>query len=247
MQSDISTTTSVRALTARLPALDAHVLRTSLLLTGVFTSAWLSLAVVDTESLVPSIWPAGAFTAGLYLTSPKRLRPRLLASCFGLMLLAHLLAGYDWRVALGFTASSIAASWLVRPLLVRGLDGRRAALLDQGDVSRLIGAIALSSLVAGAGCGLTAWATGNGSPWLGSLGAFGATAAALMILLPLFLETLRFEPLASSRERIIQGVLTLGTTTAVFASTNVPLVIFAVMPSSRGTRSAARCARPPSC
>ncbi len=146
------------------------------------------------------------------------------------MLLAHLLAGYDWRVALGFTASSIAASWLVRPLLVRGLDGRRAALLDQGDVSRLIGAIALSSLVAGAGCGLTAWATGNGSPWLGSLGAFGATAAALMILLPLFLETLRFEPLASTRERIIQGVLTLGTTTAVFASTDAPLVIFAVMP-----------------
>ena len=66
--------------------------------------------------------------------------------------------------------------------------------------------------MAGVGCGLTAWATGHGDPWLGALGAFGATAAALMVLLPLFLETLTFEPLAGRRERIIQGVLTLGTT-----------------------------------
>ena len=58
------------------------------------------------------------------------------------MLAAHLLAGLRLAVALGFTASSVAAAWLVRHQLVRGLDGRRAALLDQGDVSRLIGAIA---------------------------------------------------------------------------------------------------------
>ena len=51
-----------------------------------------------------------------------------------------------------------------------------------------------------------------------------------MVLLPLFLETLTFEPLAGRRERVIQGALTLGTTFAVFMSTNAPLVIFAVMP-----------------
>ena len=41
-------------------------------------------------------------------------------------------------VAVGFSASSVAAAWVVRHQLVRGLDGRRAALLYQGDVSRLI-------------------------------------------------------------------------------------------------------------
>ena len=118
----------------------------------------------------------------------------------------------------------------MRASCVRGLDGRRAALLDQGDVSRLIGAIAVGSAVAGARLRPDRRATGDGSPWLGALAAFGATAAALMVLLPLFLETLTFEPLAGTRERVIQGVLTLGTTVAVFMSTDAPLVIFAVMP-----------------
>ena len=85
-------------------------------------------------------------------------------------------------------------------------------------------------MVAGVGCGLTAWATGHGNPWLGALGAFGATAAALMVLLPLFLETLSFEAIAGTRERVIQGALTLGTTVLVFISADFPLVIFAVMP-----------------
>ncbi len=214
----------------RRPTLTARAARIPLLLVAVFVSAWLALVVVDTESLVPAIWPAGGVAAGLLLTSPRRLRRGLLAACFALMVLAHLLTGYDWVVAVGFSASSVAASWLLRHLLVRGQDVRRAALLDQGDVSRLVGAITTSSVVAGVGCGLTAWVTDNGDPLLGALGAFGATAAALMILLPLFLETLAFEPLAGARERIVQSVLTLGTTTAVFVATDAPLVIFAVMP-----------------
>ncbi|MET0838749.1 MAG: ATP-binding protein, partial [Marmoricola sp.] len=202
----------------------------SLLLIGVLGSAWLALTVVDAASLVPVIWPAVGLTAGLLLTSPRRLRPALLAASFVLMLAAHLLQGYEWTVAVCFSASSVAAAWVVRHQLVRGLDGRRAALLDTGDVSRLVGSITAGSLVAGLGCGLTSWITGHGTPWLGALGAFGATAAALMVLLPLFLETLSFEAIAGPRERTIQGVLTLGTTVAVFISADAPLVIFAVMP-----------------
>ena len=186
--------------------------------------------MVDAESLVPALWPAGGLAAGLLLTSPGHLRPGLTAGVFALMLAAFLLQGYDWTVAIGFSASSAAAAWVVRAQLVRGLDGRRAALLDQGDVSRLIGAITVGSAVAGIGSGLTVQLTGDGVPWLGALSAFGASAASLMVLLPLFLETLTFEPLARRRERVIQGALTLGTTFAVFMSTNAPLVIFAVMP-----------------
>jgi PAS domain S-box-containing protein len=205
-------------------------LRITLLLVGVFATSWLALTVVEADSLVPSLWPAGGLAAGLLLTSPRHLRAGLTGAVFGLMLAAYLLQGYDWTVAVGFTASSVAAVWVVRIQLVRGLDGRRAALLDQGDVSRLIGAITVGSAVAGLGSGLTVLLSGDGVPWLGALGAFGANAAALMVLLPLFLETLIFDPLAGRRERVIQGLLTLGTTFAVFLSTNAPLVIFAVMP-----------------
>ena len=88
---------------------------------------------------MPAIWPAAGLTAGLLLTSPGRLRPALTAVSFLLMLAAHLLQGYQLSVALGFSASSVAAAWVVRHQLVRGLEGGRAALLDQGDVSRLIG------------------------------------------------------------------------------------------------------------
>jgi PAS domain S-box-containing protein len=217
-------------MTAPVTPLTTRHLRMALLLVGVFGSSWLALTVVDAGSLVPALWPAGGLAAGLLLTSPSRLRPALTAAVFVLMLAAFLLQGYEWAVALGFSVSSVASAWTVRAQLVRGLDGRRAALLDQGDVSRLIGAITIGSAVAGLGCGLTVQITGDGVPWLGAVGAFGATAAALMVLLPLFLETLTFEPLAGRRERVFQGVLTLGTTFAVFMSSNAPLVIFAVMP-----------------
>ena len=231
MQSESSTATRPRlTLLSEAPPVSARQLRIALLLLGIGLSAWAGLGGVHAESLVPALWPAAGLAAGLLLTSPSRLRPALASVTFVLLLAAHLVQGYDWVVALGFSLSSVAAVWVVRALLVRGLDGRRAALLDQGDVSRLVGAITMGSLVAGLGCGLTVWVTGDGTPWLGALGAFGAHAAALMVLLPLFLETLAFTPLASNRERIIQTVLTLGTTVAVFISTDAPPVIFAVMP-----------------
>jgi PAS domain S-box-containing protein len=216
---------------ARLNAhVDSRTIRLALLLLAVFWSAWLVLTIVDTDSLVPCLWPAGAFAAGLHLTSPRRARPHLLAASFALMLLAHVVAGVPWAVGLGFSASWTASAWVTRWVLVRGKDGRRAALLDSGDVAWLVGTITAASAVASAGCGLTAWLTGHGSPWWGALGAFGATAAALMILLPLFLDTLEFEPIAGSRERVITGLLTLGSTIAVFANGDAPLVVFGVMP-----------------
>jgi PAS domain S-box-containing protein len=203
-------------------------LRAALLLAAVFASALLVLSDVEADSLVPVLWPAAGLAAGLLLTSPARARPWLAGAVFVLMVVAHLLSGYDWVVAVGFSLSSVVSAWVVRSVLVRG--ERRAALLDYGDVSRLIGAITVGSAVAGLGSGLTVLATGDGVAWLGAVGAFGATAAALMVLLPLFLETLTFEALAGLRERVIQGALTLGTTVLVFISTDAPLVIFAVMP-----------------
>ncbi len=208
----------------------ARTARIGLLLVAVFVSAWAAIAVVNTPSEIPAIWPAGGVLAGLLLTSPTRMRPWLLVSGGVLILLAYLIHGYDALPSLFFTASFVAASWLVRSRLVHGLGGRHAVLRDSGDVSRFVGAITVGSLLAGAGCGLTNWLFGLGNPWLGALCAFGASAAALMVLLPLFLATASFAPIAGHRERVVQTVLTLGTTVAVFLNTDSPPVVFAVMP-----------------
>jgi PAS domain S-box-containing protein len=205
-------------------------LRTVLLLLAVLVAAWVATAVVHTPSGVPMIWPAGGFLAGLLLISTRRLRPVLCLVGFLLILSAYLVNGYDWAVATGFSASFALAAWVVRSRLVAGLVQHRAALHDQGDVSRLIGAISMGSALAGIGCGLTSLTVGRGDALYAALSAFGASAAALMVLLPLFLETVSFEPLAGARERVVQATLTVGTTMAVFVSADVPLVVFAVMP-----------------
>ncbi|MCW2849195.1 MAG: domain S-box protein [Marmoricola sp.] len=208
----------------------AQRVRISLLLLAVFLSAWAAIAVVDSPSQVPAIWPAGGIVAGLLLTSPGWTRRWLLGASLSLIVVSYALHGYDLVPALGYSASFVGAAWVVRNRLVKGLGGRRAALRDSGDVSLFIGAIVAGSLVAAAGYGLTDWLVGEGNPWLGAMCAFGANAAALMVMLPLFLEAVTFKALAGPRERVIQAVLTLGTTVAVFYSSGFPLVVFAVMP-----------------
>ena len=188
------------------------------------------MAFVDTPSQVPTIWPAGGLVAGLLLTSPRRLRPWLTGASVLLILVAYLGQGFAPVPALGYTLCFVAAAWVVRTRLVAGLDGRRVALRDSGDVSRFIGAVATGSLVAGAGYGFTDLLAGQGDPLLGALGAFGANAAALLVTLPLFIEAVRFEPIAGTRERVVQATLTIGTTLALFLTSDLPLIIFAVLP-----------------
>ena len=208
----------------------ARPVRISLLLLALFAAAWVEIAVGQAPSQTPTIWPAGGMLAGLLLTSSRRLRPWLLGAGLLLILTAYLGNGYDVMPALGFSLSFVAAAWLVRERLVAGLEGRRAALRDSGDVSRFVAAIAAGSALAGLGSGLTVWATGHGNPLLGALGSFGANAAAMIVLLPLFLSAVSFEPVAGRRERIVQATLTLGTTLAVFMITDAPPIVFVVMP-----------------
>jgi hypothetical protein len=159
-------------------------LRLAFLLLAVLVSAWLAVGAIRTSSQVPPIWPAGGLVAGMLLTSPRRLRIWLLVTSLLLTVAAYLAHGYSWEVSLGFGLSFVGASWLVRWRLVEGLEGERVALRDQGAVSRLVSGIAIGSMVAGVGCGLTSWLAGFGSPWLGAICAFGASAAAMMVLLP---------------------------------------------------------------
>lgn len=200
------------------------------LLALVFVSAWVSVSTSSGGSLVPAVWPPAGVAAGLLLTTPSRLRPLVAAVTAVLLALADVLHGADLLVSVAFAVSTVAGVVVVRAVLVAGRDGRRAALMDQGDVSRMIGAIALGSATAAAGHGATVLLAGEGNPWLAALSAAGSHAAALMVLLPLFLEKLSYRPLASTRERGIQTVITIGTSILVFTPTGAPQLIFAVMP-----------------
>ncbi len=227
--SDLQTTT--KRATAIAPLLTgAQAVRLSLLLLAVLASAWVAATVVSGANQVPAIWPAGGVVAGLLLTSPRRLRSGVLVASLLLIFAAFLANDYDAVTALGFSASFVAAAWLTRERLVAGLGNRRAVLRDSGDVSQFVGAMAAGSALAGVGCGLTLWVTGHAHAFLGALEAFGAYAASVMVLLPLFLRAVSFEPIAGPRERVIQATLTIGTTLAVFLSTDAPPVVFAVMP-----------------
>ncbi|GAB3083174.1 hypothetical protein GCM10027080_35400 [Pedococcus soli] len=202
--------------------------RVVLLQLSVFAAAWLVLGDVDASSRVPAVWPAVGLIAGFHLTSSRVWRPRLLAAGFAVMVVAYLLRGYPLAIATGFSASSVVAAHVVRQRLIRS--SGRAALLDKGDVSTMIGSTAMGAAVAGLGYGAVCAVTGTGNPLLGALAAFGSHTASLMVLLPLFLRTPRFQPLAGQRERLVQSVILLATTVVVFVVADAPPIIFVVMP-----------------
>jgi PAS domain S-box-containing protein len=205
-------------------------LRHALLLGLVLASSWLVLLGIDPESVVPPAWPASGLAAGLYLTSPRRYRPTVLAATFVLVLTAHLLHGVAVPTAVAVGTISAVEVWLVRRLLLHGLGGRDVGLLERGDVPRLVLVTCTAALASAGGYAAIAGATGDGTPWLTGLAVFGTHAASLLVLLPLFLASPWFPAIADVRERVAQWVLTLGTAVAVFTSADTPPILFAVMP-----------------
>lgn len=204
--------------------------RQALLLALLLGTSWLVLLAAPAEGGVPPAWPASGLAAGLYLTSPHRHRPIVLVATFVLVLAAHLMHSAD--AATAFLASGLVAleAWLVRRLLLRGLDGREVAVAARGDVARLTGAAVAASAVSAAGFAGLAGLTETGTPWLVGLAVLATHVASLLILLPLFLATPNFPAAAGVPERALLGGLALAITVAVFTGAEAPPMAFAVMP-----------------
>lgn len=202
--------------------------RAVLLQVSVFAAAWAVLGHVDAASRVPAMWPAAGLIAGLHLTSSRVWRPWLLAGSFLVLVAAYLMRDYSPVLAVGFSMSSVVAAHVVRRQLTRGTGW--ATLLHRGDVSTMIGATVLGSAVAGLGYGAVCALTDTGDALLGALAGFGSHTASMMVLLPLFLKTPRFQPLAGQRERLVQSLILVATTVVVFMLADAPPIIFAVMP-----------------
>ena len=152
------------------------------------------------ESLVAPVWPAAGVMAGTLLLVPWSRTVLWLAVWLPGIVVVHVGAGAAPLAALGMGAACVLESWVVRRLL-RPEDGV-PALLDDGDVSRTVRAIALGAATAATGFAGVNALTGQGDPGLTAVAVFGTHAAALMVLLPLFLRTPTFPALASVQERV---------------------------------------------
>ncbi len=203
--------------------------RPSLILGLVLLGSWVVL-FAPSASLVPPAWPAAGLLAGLLLTSGPARRPALAAVGGIALVVAHALHGVGLPVAAALAAVSVTEALVVSHLMTRGTGHGPPTLLVDGDVSRLIRGIAVGAAVAAAGYALVGRLSGDGSPWLGAAGAYATHAASLMIILPVFLRTPAFAALAPRRERIAQWTLAVGTTLVIFASSDVPPLVFLVMP-----------------
>lgn len=222
------TTELSSAVRSRLPEL-VPTLLPALLLTVLFASSLGLLLTVDTESRVPAAWPAAGLLTGLLLVTDSSRRGVTASVGALLLVLAHLLAGYDTLSAAGFVLASVVGSGVTLRRLHRGRQ-RRVGLLEEGDVSRLIAAATQGAAAAALVSAATVILSGSGSPWLAALAVWGTNAAAQLMLVPLFLEGLPFAPVAARRERIVQSLLTIGVTALLFSFAGAPPLVFAVMP-----------------
>ena len=204
--------------------------RVAVLLVLVLGTSWALLAAADTVSGVPAGWPAAGLLTGLLVITERPHRAGVSALAGVLIVLAHLLVGDAALIAFGSAISSVAGTWVAWWRLRRGLGERRLGMVEEGDVSRLIAAASLGSLVSAVGMGTTLLLADVGNPVLGGIAVFGTHAAAQLMLVPLFLDGPAFAAYAPRRERLVQIVLTLGVTVLVFGFTSSPPLVFAVMP-----------------
>ncbi len=188
------------------------------------------LLLVEPGGGVPVAWPAVGLLTGLLLVSDPVRRGSHVALGGLLLVVAHLVAGLEPAVALGASAATMTGAVVTWWWLRRGQGRRRVGLTQEGDVSRLIAAATLGSAASAAATALLFVLTATDGPGLAALAVFGTHSAAQLVLLPLFLAGRQFKALAPSRERIVQSVILLGATAAIFSYAAAPPLVFAVMP-----------------
>lgn len=186
-------------------------------------------ATVDAgEGTMPLLWPASGLAVGLLLVSSPRWRVFWLAGLGMWTFLAGLHLDIPTAQGAGIAVGAVLAALVTWSLLVHGRE--EARLSDVGDISRLVGAVAAGAATAGvlaavvtAQYGVTPW-------WQTGLVVAGGKAAAMLVLLPLFVRPDRFEAPAPPVERLAQGMLTLGATALIFSGVLAVPLVFAVLP-----------------
>jgi PAS domain S-box-containing protein len=174
------------------------------------------------------MWPAGLTTAAL-LALPRAHATPAAAGVALVGFATFLLGGRPLDFAVVGGVAVLAESLVVAHLLTAG-GTRPARLVDDHDLSRFVVAVTAGAVVAGAIAGAGAWLLTDSRPLLTGLGTTAGHMSSALVLLPLVIPTDTHAPLADTSERVVQWVVTLGVTVAVFVPHDFPSLLFLLMP-----------------
>jgi PAS domain S-box-containing protein len=175
------------------------------------------------------LWPVGLATGALCRV-PARARPGALAALFAIAVLTMWWGGRPLDVAWGLAAGATLGSWVVWRLTC-GPKGQWTRLVSDRDFLRFIRASISGALLAGLVAGATSAVTGWGSPALVGLATGVAHLACQLVVVPFFLRLQDRPSLASAAETAALWVTTVAVTPLLFASGQVPALVFLIIPT----------------
>ncbi|HET8615243.1 MAG TPA: ATP-binding protein [Actinomycetales bacterium] len=202
--------------------------RILLVLALVATAGGMSVASAPDGTHIGQMWPVGLAT-GVLLLTPLRSIPISVAALFLVATGTFLLGGYPSDTALGYGFVTVLEAWLVQRLLPRRPDGNAWLLRNDEFLAYTLACVA-GAVTGGTGFALISASTAFGTAWQVGVAAFATHLASQLILVPLFL---RVPPLVlpqGRREQLVRWLLALGVTTAAFTPSQMPSLVFLVMP-----------------
>ncbi|MBZ5737404.1 ATP-binding protein [Nocardioides mangrovi] len=173
------------------------------------------------------IWPIGLATGCLLVTT--RPPTAVLLVLTGVIGVATIATERDNAVAIGIgigMAIEVGVVWWI----LTGGRRERPELFTSGDLSRLVLATTVGSLVGGTAAMVTSALSGWGEPWVLGLAVGASNLASQLILVPFFCLLRNHDSAAGPTERSIQWLAVLVASPLVFAPHDFPSVVFVLIP-----------------
>jgi PAS domain S-box-containing protein len=177
---------------------------------------------------IGGMWPVGLAT-GLLVFVTGRVVPWTAVAVLVIAFVTISLGGYPTLVAAGYATGIVVEAMVVQHLL--GVQwGERRRLGDGLDMGRYTVAAALGAASGALLFGATSAATGFGVVWSVVLAAFVTHLASNLTLLAFFVEGSRHPGVSGTAERTVRWVLVVVVTLFAFASTQLPTLLFFILP-----------------
>ena len=202
-------------------------MRLALVLGLAFALGLASAATAPDGSHIGYMWPVGLVSGALIIT-PRRMVPYVAALVPLLAFATFLIAAYPVGVAAGYGTTIAVEALVARQVLTAGRS--RWHLLETNDFGRYLLACALAALTGAIGFGITSAATGFGVAWEVAVATFVTHLASEMMLLALFRAPIGPQVGYGNTERILAWSATIGVTVLAFTTTQVPSLVFLVIP-----------------
>lgn len=198
----------------------AEQVRSSTLLFAAFGVG--SLAVISRPDgvLASEMWPVGLAAAAVYVAARSR-APLLLVVIGVIGAATFLLGGRPWDVSL-VGGAAIALEAGVIAWLLTGRGTRRPTLLDDRDLRRLVVAVVVGALLAGAALGVAAALLTDEPPLLTMAGTVVGHASSALVLLPFLMRTDERTAPAPPVERALQWLVLVAISVLAFSMEDPP-------------------------